>query len=360
MGETMKHSLIIQGDAAHLPLADNSVSLTFTSPPYADARTYGIGAQRSAHEWVAWMLDVVAELTRVTTGLVLVNCAGVTRDRNYWPCCEGLLWEWFSRGGQCWRPCYWKRVGIPGSGGKQWMRADIEYILCFKRDAEWLGWSDNTANGHPPKWGPGGEMSYRLSDGARVNDKNGERKGAIRPSHKTVWGNRASAAGRRADGTMKVPHMRDQRKVDENNRLERGNEKGRVISSTVLANPGNYIEVDFTETEIAWHEQATEAIKVNVGGGLMGHPLAHKNEAPFPQALAEWFIRSFCPPNGIVFDPFSGSGTTVAAALNLGRRAIGLDLRMNQCALGRERVATPNRGHASAPKPDADQQVLWK
>lgn len=42
----MIQSRLIQGDAAMIPLADHSVDLIFGSPPYCDARTYGIGAQR--------------------------------------------------------------------------------------------------------------------------------------------------------------------------------------------------------------------------------------------------------------------------------------------------------------------------
>lgn len=76
---------------------------------------------------------------------------------------------------------------------------------------------------------------------------------------------------------------------------------------------------------------------IKVGGGLMGHKLAHENEAPFPQKLPEWFIRSHCPPNGLVLDPFMGSGTTVAAAETLGRNSVGCDLRLSQCQLAKKR-----------------------
>src|SRR5262249_50384733 len=159
---------------------DGSVDLVFGSPPYCDARTYGIGAQRDCAEWVAWMLDVTAEALRVARNCVVWIAAGVTRDRTYWPACEGLMWEWWRQNvrsgvwqdgielpgtaGSAYRPCYWHRVGIAGSGGDQWFRSDVEYAMCFKRLGK-LAWSDNTAKGHPPKWAPGGEMSHRLTDG---------------------------------------------------------------------------------------------------------------------------------------------------------------------------------------------------
>ncbi len=70
----------------------------------------------------------------------------------------------------------------------------------------------------------------------------------------------------------------------------------------------------------------------------MGSPLAASNEAPFPESLAEFFIRSFCPPGGIVLDPFSGSGTTVAVALKTGREGIGVDIRQSQIDLTTRRI----------------------
>jgi hypothetical protein len=87
-----------------------SVDLVFGSPPYADARSYGIGAQRGCQEWIDWMLDVTAAAVRVSRGLVLWVCASVTRKWCYWPGPEGLLYEWWKRGGQCWR------AGVLASG----------------------------------------------------------------------------------------------------------------------------------------------------------------------------------------------------------------------------------------------------
>lgn len=79
-------------------------------------------------------------------------------------------------------------------------------------------------------------------------------------------------------------------------------------------------------------------ISLTVGNGHLGWDGAHENEAPFPQKLANFFVRSFCPPGGLVLDCFSGSGTTVSAAVAAGRNGIGVDLRPSQCWLGQTRL----------------------
>jgi hypothetical protein len=272
-----------------------------------------MGAQRKCQAWVDWMLTVTDEAVRVSRGLVVWICAGVTRDWCYQPGPEGLLYHWWKKGGRCWRPAYWHRVGIPGSGGKQWLRADVEYALCFTKCKGAIPWADNTANGHPPKWAPGGEMSHRISDGGRVNQwgmtgkgigertVDGDRDDRPRPSHRL-------AAGKQVGRLITRGHDKDGNTLTEE-----------AYIPPVLANPGVLIK------------------GIRVGGGLMGHQLAHENEAPYPLKLAQWFIRGWCPPNGIVLDPFSGSGTTAHAAVSLGRRAIGCDLRYSQCELAQRR-----------------------
>ena len=60
----------------------------------------------------------------------------------------------------------------------------------------------------------------------------------------------------------------------------------------------------------------------------------------FPESLVEFFVKSFCPPGGVVVDPFSGSGTTGAVAVRLGRRFLGCDVRQSQVELSRRRIAS--------------------
>ena len=51
-----------------------------------------------------------------------------------------------------------------------------------------------------------------------------------------------------------------------------------------------------------------------------------------PIEVMGWLVRA-CPPGGLVLDPFAGSGRTLVAARNEGRRAIGVELLESNCAL---------------------------
>ena len=60
--------------------------------------------------------------------------------------------------------------------------------------------------------------------------------------------------------------------------------------------------------------------------GNDGPRLKHAHPATMPDRLAEDLIRCFCPPGGVVLDPFMGSGTTARAAIRLGRRWLGCEV----------------------------------
>lgn len=61
----------------------------------------------------------------------------------------------------------------------------------------------------------------------------------------------------------------------------------------------------------------------SVRGGL------HPTEKPL--SLLEHMVTYACPPGGLVVDPFAGSGSTLDAARQSGRRAIGIEGRKDYC-----------------------------
>ena len=71
-----------------------------------------------------------------------------------------------------------------------------------------------------------------------------------------------------------------------------------------------------------------------------GSRLKHKHPATFPNMMPYDIIECFCPPGGIVLDPFVGSGTTCVAAKSLERNYIGIDIAEEYCEIARRRVDT--------------------
>lgn len=67
-------------------------------------------------------------------------------------------------------------------------------------------------------------------------------------------------------------------------------------------------------------------------------PYAGAHFAVFPPALVEPCILAGCPVDGVVLDPFGGSGTTAGVALLHGRNALLLELNPEYAALMPDRV----------------------
>jgi DNA modification methylase len=62
------------------------------------------------------------------------------------------------------------------------------------------------------------------------------------------------------------------------------------------------------------------------------------HSAPFPRALVEFFIKGFSDPGDLIFDPFTGSGTTMVAAAVLDRAGYGCELSPVYCDVILKRI----------------------
>jgi site-specific DNA-methyltransferase (adenine-specific) len=90
-----------------------------------------------------------------------------------------------------------------------------------------------------------------------------------------------------------------------------------------------------TGGKLAWREDAPASSNI-----LRFPPptsRVHPNEKPLDMVLH--FIALTTPDDGVVLDPFMGSGTTLRAAKDLGRRAIGIELDERHCETAANRLA---------------------
>jgi site-specific DNA-methyltransferase (adenine-specific) len=95
----------------------------------------------------------------------------------------------------------------------------------------------------------------------------------------------------------------------------KGPDKGSVIRSAI-SHTG-------TVGRKAWVDDGTRLMpSVLYAKNMKGRAL-HPTEKPL--GILDPLIRYACPPGGLVLDPFAGSGSTLDAARQCGRRAIGIE-----------------------------------
>jgi site-specific DNA-methyltransferase (adenine-specific) len=98
--------------------------------------------------------------------------------------------------------------------------------------------------------------------------------------------------------------------------------------------------------------EAHEFIRTGIDGrGNTYTTKPNKNHHPTvkPIALMEYLVKLVCPVNGVVLDPFMGSGTTGIACKNLGRRFIGIEIDAGYYDIAYQRIH-------QEPQPQATQE----
>lgn len=240
-------------------VADNSVALVVTSPPYYAGKQYELEVERdgipaSYIEYLDMLTEVFAECTRTLEpgGRIAVNVANLGR-----------------------RPF-------------RSLSADVVHILQDR-----LGLLLR------------GEVVWRKGAGA---------------SGSCAWGSFRSASNPvLRDLTERVviaSKGRFQRAVSPAKRAK----AGLPYRSTIAAE-------DFMADTLDLWTLPTESAR------RVGHP------APFPVELPARLIELYTFEDDLVLDPFMGSGSTLVAASQLGRRAVGYDLDPAYVDLARTRLA---------------------
>ncbi len=99
---------------------------------------------------------------------------------------------------------------------------------------------------------------------------------------------------------------------------------------------------DQADCELAWVKGKGNArIIRHLWNGMLkaserGEARVHPTQKPV--SVMSWSITQGCG-DGIILDPFMGSGTTLRAAKDLGRKAIGIEIEEKYCEIAAKRMA---------------------
>ena len=273
---------IIQGDARIVlqGLPGSSINCIITSPPYYLQRDYNtpsqIGSEKSPAEYVQSLQAVFSECRRVLTedGTLWLNLG----DKYYDGDLLGMPWRVvFALKDEGWilrSDIIWHKPNAMPSSVKNRPTTDHEYIFLFVKNKNYY---------------------YDID--------------AIREPHVTFSPKSRMKGGRGHFGK------------------ENGTpEQGKNVGNPNLHN-GRWDQ--------AFHPKGRNRRTV------WEIPLSKfrgAHFAVFPEKLVKLCIMAGCPKDGIVLDPFIGSGTTAVIAQQLGRKYVGIDVNSKYCEMARERL----------------------
>jgi len=329
--------LLLLGDALFVlkELPDSSVDCVMTSPPYWGKREYengGIGLERDYRDYVRHLAEIFLELKRVVkpTGSFWLNIGDSYHRKNL----LGIPW----------------RVAFELTDHQGWI---LRNAVVWNKVKSGM---DNTTD----RLGNMYEMVFHFVKQSKGYYYNVDAIRSTPREAKIVNGAVISATG--------VSGVRYRRQIELSTALSE-QEKAAAYEAldTMLAEVAAGRISDFRMI-IRGQQRATHSDSETVSGRakelrekgfyfLRYHPKGYKPSdvwdilpedtqgrtvhfAPYPVDLCRIPILATCPPEGVVLDPFCGTGTTLYAALNLGRKSVGIDISRKYLEIVQERCAT--------------------
>lgn len=287
----MNKDIIINADAAEAlrSLPADSVDMCVTSPPYFGLRDYGvegqIGLEKTPEQYVETLVGVISEVRRVLkpSGTLWLNISDSYAGSGKGRYADGTA----QKSGKLQQTNGGTQVGhltkTTALGCKRKDMIGIPWALAFALRAEgWYLRQDiiwSKPNAMPESVKDRFTKCYEHIFLLSKNDSYYFNSDAVREKRTTAASKREVAAG--AD--MEYRNRRD-----------------------------------------VW--------SISTDGG------AGQHFATFPEELASVCILAGSPPDGIVLDPFLGSGTSAIAAKKLGRRYIGIELNPQYAELAEKRI----------------------
>lgn len=301
-------------------IPDVSIDVVITSPPYWNKREYaggGIGLENDYKEYIDNLLKIFAEIKRVLkpSGSFWLNIGDTYKDKNL----IGIPWRvalkmtdeqgWILRNEIIWNKI---KGGMDNSSDK--LGNVHEQVFHFVKEKKYYYDVDAIrANPHKAIVKNGSIVSATGVTGVRYK-RQIELSTALSEEQK-------SNAMRELEiilGEVQSGKIADFRMVIKNQQ--------RTTHSDGLKVSGRAKEIN---------EKGFYFLKYNPNGSkprdvwdIIPEDTQKRSShfAPFPEDLCKIPILATCPVDGIVLDPFMGTGTSMAVAYDLGRKSIGIDI----------------------------------
>lgn len=99
-------------------------------------------------------------------------------------------------------------------------------------------------------------------------------------------------------------------------------------------------ETDYADCELAWTNlnKAVRIIRYKWNGFLIEKPEERTHPTQKPLEVMKWALQHAPQDVDNILDPFMGSGTTLRAAKDLGRKAIGVEIEEKYCEIAVNRL----------------------
>lgn len=310
----MSEIKLLNGDCLEVlkTLPDESIDCCVTSPPYFGLRDYGVdgqvGLEQTPDEYIQKLVEVFREVRRVlkSTGTLWLNigdcyATGTTAAR------KQSKNPGVGANNQNAQNSV-SRIGTP-EGCKTKDLIGIPWMLAFAlRNDGWYLRQDII-------WAKGNAMPESVKDRCT---KSHEHIFLLSKKSSYFFDNQA----------IKEPcseeNVKDflRRKQKDKYMCEGGY---REVRPDLNRTRSAYMPTDFMRNKRdVWH--------------INTKPFKGAHFATFPEKLVEPCILAGCPENGIVLDPFMGSGTTGAVAKKHGRDFCGIELNPEYLAIAANRI----------------------
>lgn len=315
--------LLVNGDAGDLlPLMPTgSIDAVLTSPPYWRQRDYAhadaLGQEDTLQEYIDVLLRIFTQVKRVLkpTGSFWLNLGDAYVNKSLY----GLPWRvalalqdtqgWILR-----NSIVWNKVKGGPDNAKDKLRNMHEMIFHFVKQKDYYYDTDDVRNGP----GVASVRNGAVVSATGVSGVNYRRQ--IQRSTVLTEEEKANAL-HTLEATL---HKLTSGELFDFRMVIRGQQRATHSGSAKVS--GRAAELEKNGFYILPYDK--RGSKPGDVWDIIPEDEWRKDghDAPFPEQLCTLPIKLTCPLDGVVLDPFAGTGTALLAAVNLRRRGIGLDI----------------------------------